>query len=86
MVNPFSPTTVYERGYCKKTLGRNVIAGHPKAALLFWFLVVLDVVCSYLLFFLSDVVCGYLLVFLLDIKIKTGENRCLILDLPVTPV
>ena len=38
----------------------NFIAGHPKAALLFCSLVVLDVVC------------GYVLLFLLDIKI---ENR-----------
>ena len=29
--------------------------GRPKAALLFWLLVVSDVVCSYVLLFLSDI-------------------------------
>ena len=42
----------------------NFIACRPKAALLFWFLVILDVVCRYLSLFLSY------------INTKIGKNRC----------
>ena len=47
----------------------NFIAGRPKAALLFGSLVILDVVCRYLSFFLSY------------INIKISKNRMLIVRL-----
>ena len=44
----------------------NCYTGRPKAALLFYSLVILDVV----------VVCRYLSLFFLHINIKIGKNRC----------
>ena len=61
-------------------------------------LVILDVVCCYILLFfycwlcqggssvlvILDVVCCYLLLFLLHMNIRICNNRCLMLDEPVT--
>ena len=58
-------TARYRLKYCLKgPLSPKQPTNQPKAALLFWFFVILDVVCC------------YFLLFLLYINIEIGKNRC----------